>query len=92
MEIVLGEQGPHGIVHGVSGISITLCVSLDVVDIAEIGLAFADRRRLSAGFVDKLAEIDGAAELLAVPAVVGKQDIGAEFELVPPVDGGRGYR
>ena len=63
---------------------------MDVGDIAEIGLAFADRKRLSAGFVDKLAEIDGAAELLAVPAVVGKQDIRAEFELVPPVDGGEG--
>src|ERR1019366_1662298 len=59
-----------------------------VGDVAQVGLALADGDRQRAGFEDELAEIDRAAEFLAVAATVRVHRVEAEAQLVAALDGG----
>ena len=89
--VVLREDGVLHVIDGVAGVAVALLIVGYVGDVVQEGWALAEgfglRDGISgnrpAGVVGELAEIDGAAELLAVAAGVRVDDVSAEDELVP---------
>src|SRR5581483_2144321 len=88
-EIILHEQRPECVIDRIAAVSEALGVAGNIVDIPEVGRAFADGYRQRAGVVLELAKENRSAEFLAIATVVGADHVAAKLDIVPPARDGQ---
>ena len=80
--VVLREDAEKLVVDSVVLVAEALLIVGDVVDVVEVGRAFADAGGLRACVIGELAQKNGTAELFTVAAVVGVDDTPADGDLM----------